>query len=313
MRVWVRRLLPVVLLALLWRVADGQAALDKLLAADPLWLAAALAALTGQTVLSALRWRLTAARLGASIPAGVAVREYYLSNILNLTLPGGVVGDVGRTIRAARVAGLERAAQAVVFERAAGQVALLAVTGTAAGLSAAVAGGADLPPRLLWGVAAGCAGVLAVGLALTWLGRATARAVPRGPTARALARAGAWARAFAAAVLDRRVLPRQIALSLGTVTANLAAFAFCAQAVGTPLPVTAVPVIVPLILFTMLLPITPNGWGLRESAAAALFPLAGLTAAAGLASGVAFGVMILAAALPGVVLALRARSVTAGT
>ena len=61
----------------------------------------------------------------------------------------------------------------------------------------------------------------------------------------------------------------------------------------------------------MLLPVTVSGWGLREGAAAALFPLAGLTAAEGLAASVAFGVVLLVIALPGIAFLRTPREVMA--
>jgi hypothetical protein len=49
----------------------------------------------------------------------------------------------------------------------------------------------------------------------------------------------------------------------------------------------------------MLIPLTISGWGVREGAAAALFPLAGTTASEGFAASVAFGLVLLVAVLPG--------------
>ena len=60
-----------------------------------------------------------------------------------------------------------------------------------------------------------------------------------------------------------------------------------------------------MILFAMVLPLSISGWGLREGAAAALFPLAGLSASAGLAASVAFGLTFLAITLPGLILVRR--------
>jgi uncharacterized membrane protein YbhN (UPF0104 family) len=90
-----------------------------------------------------------------------------------------------------------------------------------------------------------------------------------------------------------------VALSFATTGCNVAAFALCARAVGAPLPLGAVLGLVPLILFTMLIPLTVAGWGLREGAAAALFPVAGASAEAGLAASIAFGLVFVAAVLPG--------------
>ena len=70
---------------------------------------------------------------------------------------------------------------------------------------------------------------------------------------------------------------------------------------GVSLPPATALVLVPLIVFTMLMPFTVGGWGLREGAAATLLPLAGATAAQGLAASVAFGLAFLVATLPGLV------------
>ena len=80
-----------------------------------------------QTVLSAMRWRLTARQLGQTIPLTRAIGEYYLAQVVNQSLPGGVVGDAGRAVRARHQAGLRRAGAAVAIERLAGQVALFLV------------------------------------------------------------------------------------------------------------------------------------------------------------------------------------------
>jgi hypothetical protein len=56
---------------------------------------------------------------------------------------------------------------------------------------------------------------------------------------------------------------------------------------------------VPLILFTMLIPISISGWGLREGAAAALLPLAGRDGQRRLAASIAFGLTFVASVLPG--------------
>jgi hypothetical protein len=108
---------------------------------------------------------------------------------------------------------------------------------------------------------------------------------------------------FRRAVWAREVRHRQVLLSIGTVVLNIATFACCAAAVGVMLAPAAAMVLVPLILFTMLIPITVSGWGLREGAAAMLLPLAGATAAEGFAASVAFGLVVLFSALPGVVVA----------
>ena len=283
------------LLVLLWQVADGQSAVNHLVNAELAWLLASLVAVTGQLVLSALRWQLTAAQLGLVLTKQQAVREYYLSQVVNQLLPGGVLGDVGRAVRARAQAGLVISGQAVLFERLVGQVALVLLFGAAVFGTWAVPGGFDLPASLQFSVF-----VTLVAAFLIATGVAIAGPNLPGKTGIALAN---FIANFWRAVWAREVRHRQVLLSIGTVVLNIATFACCAAAVGVMLAPAAAMVLVPLILFTMLIPITVSGWGLREGAAAMLLPVAGATAAEGFAASVAFGLVVLLSALPGVLVA----------
>jgi uncharacterized membrane protein YbhN (UPF0104 family) len=282
----------VAIFAILWHAADGREALRLLANADPVWFVAALAALTVQTVLSALRWRLTASRLGITVSGRRAVSEYYLSQVINQSLPGGMVGDAARAVRSRAQAGLAKAGQAVVLERLMGQVVMFLVLATAFAVTWVVPGGLVWPSAIAFPVAL----ALAAGVALPPI-LLTARHLPGA--------LGRWAAILHGIIhtglLQPGTLGRQILLSIGTAACNLAAFAFCARAVGVSLPLGTILAIVPLILFTMLIPISFSGWGLREGAAAALFPIAGATAAQGFATSVAFGLAFIVAVLPGLI------------
>ena len=284
--------LALILLAVLWHVADGARAARLLAQMHPGWLGAALGALTLQTGLSALRWRLAAGQLGIRLGRVEALREYYLAQIVNQTLPGGVLGDAGRAVRSRAQAGLMQAAQAVLFERLAGQAALFAVFAAAAIPALALPGGPDAP-RWLAGpmlalIGAGLAGAVVFRCGALWPVKAAARI--RQPCILALAAPG--------------IRARQAWLSLGTALCNIAAFVLCARAVGAVVPVWDALVLVPLILLSMLIPLTIGGWGLREGAAVAILPVAGATQAEALATSVAFGIAMVLAATPGL-LAIR--------
>ncbi len=281
------------LVALVLWLTDGADALSLLARADPGWLAMAALLLTAQTLLMAHRWRLTSARLGLVIGLKRAVGEYYLAQIVNMTLPGGVVGDAARAVRT-REAGLTRAAKAVMVERLAGQAALLAVMLSGFALAFILPGGIGWP---IW--------VPALLVALTAAAALIALAMNHGKAPTAL-------RSFAAACQTALLAPdirwTQAALCLTIAALNLLAFAACAQATGTTLPPEAIATLIPLILTAMLIPLSVAGWGWREGAAAALFPLAGATAAAGVAASLAFGLVLLAASLPGILWPILAAS-----
>jgi uncharacterized membrane protein YbhN (UPF0104 family) len=287
--------LAVALLALLWRVAGGGDAVSSLAAAQWGWLAAAVAILTLQTGLSALRWKLTAGRLGIRLATREALREYYLAQAVNVSVPGGVVGDAGRAVRSRAQAGLLAAGQAVLFERLAGQAGLFAIMALSFAVTLAWPGGVAWPTWLLVPVAA----FIAAGLCLPLCVHLSARV--RGRMGEMLR---GTRHAIRMSLLARPVIVPQIALSLATAICNLAAFGVCAVAVGHGLGPAAIAAFGPIILLTMLVPVTISGWGLREGAAVVLFPLAGGTASGGLAASVAFGLMLIAASLPGAVAVL---------
>lgn len=282
---------------MLWWLDGGQA-LALLGSADPFWLFAALLALTVQTLLLALRWKLTAARLGQILGYGHAVREYYLAQIVNQAVPGGVVGDAGRAVRARGEVGLWRATQAVALERLAGQAALIGVLIPALVITLLLPGGIDWPGQTAGMALAIVAGAVAIVAAIL-----AARRLP-GRSGRMMTEGVA---AVQTAFLAPSVRWRQAALGVSIVGCNLTAFAACALATGTDLPLAAVLALVPLILLSMLVPLTVSGWGVREGAAAALFPLAGASPESGLAASIAFGLAVLVASAPGIVTLVAGR------
>lgn len=295
---WLRRVaqvaVAVLLLGLLWRYAGGGEALDLLWQAQPGWLLAAWIALVTQTVLSALRWRLTAAQLGIGMSRCRALSEYLEAQLLNQSIPGGVLGDARRAVRARDQAGMWAAGQSVVIERLAGQVGLFLCLAVGFAATLVVPGRVDWPGWLAVSVALGLLAAALVPPGLAWLARRNDRA------------SAIW-RPVAQALLEPRVLRAQLILSFGTALCNLAGFALAARAVGAGLGPIETLTLVPLILLSMLIPLSISGWGLREGAAAVLFPLAGLSASAGLAASVTFGLLLIASALPGVVVLLLRR------
>src|SRR5918992_3219149 len=112
---------------LVWQLGT-RAFLDGLRVIEVREVCAALAIGFGTTVCSAWRWCLVARRLGLRLPLRRGVADYYRALFLNAVLPAGVLGDVHRAVRHGRQEGdLGRGVRAVVLERAAGQVVVVAV------------------------------------------------------------------------------------------------------------------------------------------------------------------------------------------
>jgi uncharacterized membrane protein YbhN (UPF0104 family) len=283
---WGRFVGPAVVLAVLvWRLGTG-AFLDGLRTVNEAALAEAAGLVFLTTVCSAWRWKIVARGLGVELSLPAAVAAYYRAIFLNLTLPGGVVGDVHRAVSHGReVSDVGRALRAVAWERFAGQVvqALL----TVAVLLALPSPVRSSMPVVLIAVVAAVLGVALVGRA-------------RPGDARS-----AWARARSALAGDIRdvMLARRAWLGIALASAivisgHVATFLIAARTAGTTAPLSTM---VPIALIVMLAAALPNvgGWGPREGVTAWVFGAAGLHAQRGVAAAVVYGVLVLGASLPG--------------
>ena len=282
---WASIVGPFVTLALVvWRLGTGPF-IDGVRTVDAKALAAAAGLALLSTVSRAWRWRTVARGLGVELSLPAAVAAYYRSQFLNLTLPGGIVGDVHRGISHGRdVHDVGRGLRAVWGERSAGQVVQVAVTAVIL---------LALPSPVQSSMPVVVAGV-AVLLCLVAL---AARARPGGHSA--------WGRFRAAAAQDLReaLLARRawlgIALASAVVVAgHTATFIVAAHTAGTTAPLSKMIPIALLVMMAMVLP-SAAGWGPREGITAWAFGAAGLGAHHGVAASVVYGVMVLVASLPG--------------
>ncbi|SNB55453.1 hypothetical protein SAMN04487880_0981 [Marinobacter sp. es.042] len=284
-----RWLLTVLVIGFVIRSIDAGELWQELARFSPYVLVPALALTVFQVALSAWRWRYTVERLGLPLAYGVAVREYYLATFLNQVLPGGVLGDVNRAWRHGSGAG-ERlsAVHGVAIERLSGQLVLALVVvisvswllGTGRVTAGQWNGG-------FWLVV----GVIAVFVAL-WLALKTGLAAYLQRLRRDLYQS----------LLNRTVLPVQIGSSLLVLASYLGVFLCLAWGAGYIESTESAAIIVSLgsiLLLSMVVPLTVAGWGIREGAAALLWPMAGLPAEQGVALSVGYGALVLVSSLPG--------------
>lgn len=280
---------------LLWQFGT-RAFLDGLRMIDAGAVLAALAIGLATTVFSAGRWCLVARRLGLRLPMRAAVGDYYRALFLNAVLPAGVLGDVHRAVRHGRQEGdVGRGVRAVVLERAAGQVVVVAIA------VPVLLARPDMVPARFHATVMVC-GAVATGLALT----VSAVAVIAGR--RRVRSASRWRRTSAdvrRGVLARDAWPGVVLLSVLTFAGHLALFLVAARTAGSAAPVGRLLPLMVLTLLAMGLPVNIGGWGPREGVAALAFGAAGLGAAQGLATAVVYGVFALVASLPGAVVLLR--------
>jgi len=276
----------ITLAVVVWRLGAGPF-LDGVRAVDGRALAAAAAIGALTTLCCAWRWTIVARGLGVRLSLPAAVAAYYRSLFLNLTLPGGVVGDVHRGVSHGRdVDDVGRGLRAVAWERAAGQVVQVVIT--VAVLLALPSPVRSSMPLVALALAAGAIGALLVG-----------RVRSRGGSRWARLR-NAMAGDVRDGLLTRRALPVIVLASAVVVIGHAVTLLIAAHTAGATAPVSRM---LPLALLAMMAMVLPSvaGWGPREGATAWVFGAAGLGAGQGVATAVVYGVMVLVASLPGAV------------
>ena len=280
------------LTVVVWRLGVGPF-VDGVRAVDGAALAAGAVIGAVTTVCCAWRWTIVARGLNLPLSFPTAVAAYYRSVFLNLTLPGGVAGDVHRGVSHGRdVRDVGRALRAVAWERTAGQVVGAVIT---AGVLVA------LPSPVRSSIPLVLVALVAVVIAVVLVGRVR----PGNGQSR-------WAQVRRAiggdvrdALVARRAWPAVVLASGLVVIGHAVTFVIAARTAGATAPLSQM---LPLALLAMLAMALPSvaGWGPREGAAAWAFATAGLGAEQGVATAVVYGVMVLVASLPGALVLMSA-------
>jgi uncharacterized protein (TIRG00374 family) len=234
---------------------------------------------------SVSRWRLLLRTQGVDVPFGFLLRSFLVGVFFNNLLPSTIGGDAVRAWDSSRAAGKSKAITVVLVDRFLGLLTLM--------LFAAV--GVLFSPRLtervpalyLWVVA----GTMGMGL-VAWLLFGSSAATSRwlGALARRLPeRWGSRLDQATGALLAFRgqhgVLAKALALSVGLQVAVVGNGYFLSRALHVDIPLSYFFLIVPLVVFVMMVPISINAIGVRENAWAFFFAAFGVANAA--ATGVA--------------------------
>ena len=280
-RVWAPTTLAAGILAVVaWRMGGGPFR-NGLRAVDATVLIAAFAVGVVTTLCCAWRWTVVARGLGVELSLRSAVVAYYRSLFLNVTLPGGVVGDVHRGVSHGRGEGdVARGLRAVAWERTGGQVVQIVLT-------VVVLLALPSPVR-------GYMPLVAVALGAVVVTMLVIRRAPR---------------VISTDIRGILRVPRAVAVivvaSTVVVVGHAVTFVLAADAAGTSAPLSH---IVPLAFLAMLAMTLPSiaGWGPREGATGWAFAAAGLGAGRGVTTAVVYGVMVLVACLPGAIVLIWA-------
>jgi len=257
------------------RWSDLSEALPNL-GAHPLWLVVTLLLVLTCLLCGAGRWWTALAGLGVPLTRSRAAWLFLVGHFFNGFLPGSTGGDVARAFYVARETPGQRthAVMSIVVERLAGIAVLLILT--VVGLL--VAAHSRHFTLLLVATTGLAATILAVLIRLPDFSR-----VARWPLARQLLRHPRIAhlahRLYSALQLchaQPRLIARLLGWSLLQHVFAILSWLTLAWGLGMEVQTTTFLLLVPAVLTAQMIPLTPGGLGVRESAAVVLLPAAGL-------------------------------------
>jgi uncharacterized protein (TIRG00374 family) len=262
------------------------------------WLAGlAVLVLAAAPAVSIPRWRAILVCLGQALPTSVIARALYIGAFFNQVLPSSIGGDAWRIWFCTRAGvPLGVAANSVLIERLVGLMAVLLCFGLTFPILANRVG--DDPVRwLLWLMLALCLGAV-LGLAFVAV---AAHKLERLRLVRPLAALG-----LALATVARSSVVALLLWTglLGQLVA-IVAFFLVGRSVGAPLSLVDCAVTLAPSLLVALVPISLGGWGVREGAFIVLLGFYGVSPEQALVISVLFGLALLSAAMPGLVLWFR--------
>jgi uncharacterized protein (TIRG00374 family) len=266
------------LLTVLLRRADLGGITSGLRNADPAWILAALGFYVLMLAISAWRWQLLLAAQDVPLPIGRLFESFLVATFFNNFLPSNVGGDVVRIADTARPAGSKTLATTVVLlDRGVGLLGLVLVAAVGATLargSAAETG--PVAATTLWASL-----VAGTGLSLPFLFAPQLIHVLVGPVRRLHPE---WIderlERLTAALIRFRESPSAMMACFGgavMVQVTLVVFYYAlARSLGIPIGFSQLALLVPVSFLVQMVPISINGFGVREATFGLYFRQLGL-------------------------------------
>jgi glycosyltransferase 2 family protein len=297
---------------LVWRI-DVRETVAEVANSNPIYVLAAAVIFTLTLVPMAWRWSVLLASKGIHEPFSWLVKLYYIGYSVSQVLPTGIGGDALRIVEHARRRPNRKGevAGAVLMERAVGSGGTLIVV--ALGLVLAVGRYDNI--QLFTRVAFISIAATVIFTVLIFSRRThdflQAHVFPRGAGFK-LHRpmSSLWS-----ALHGYRTKPRALGLALAVTVVvqfvRMIAIWLCGEAVGLDLSILVYVILGPLLFLVMMVPITINGLGVRETFFVVFLGRFGVAPDAAFATGFLFFAVTLFAAIPGGVI-LAARSTRGG-
>jgi glycosyltransferase 2 family protein len=270
--------------------------------ASPAWLIAAVGAYTVSVLVSIWRWHRLLEIQNVRVSRAGAGASFMVALFFNNFLPSNVGGDVIRISDTARPAGSNTmAATIVLVDRVIGLLGLILFAAFSATIGALTGGGGGIPMSLRWiwgGLGAGIVGSL-----LAMSAPAGIRRALRPVTSLTRGWVGSQLETLVRAMTRFRSHPLTLVSCLAAAVfvqvSNVLFYAAIAYALHVDIGVLAMAVIVPVSSLAQALPISINGFGVREAAFSVMFARVGLPVESALVVSLAATALIMSYSLTG--------------
>ncbi len=248
-----------------------------------------------QYVLSAYRWMYISKHTELNIGFNDSIRFYYISSFMNNILPGGIVGDIFRVYYHAdnkkEILKIGKSFQSVIFERLSGQIMLFLFFIFSLSLYFILN---EKYTAFLF--------LLIPSLTIYYFIKNIFKLKINNYLLKKT-----FGQNFLK-VFTGEIFWRHTILSFFVVTSYILIYIISAKSLGISIDYFAFMVFSPIILFSMTLPISIGGWGVREFTALLISFLLGLSATLSISVAIMYGALNLICSLPGMYFFLRLKS-----
>ena len=247
-----------------------------------------------QYVLSAYRWMYISSKNGTEMNFLYCLKFYYISTFINNILPGGVVGDIYRAYCAREssnnLINLSKSVQGIVFERLSGQIMmffifLLSLTFFFLINAKYVAFLYTVLPVL------SVTFIIYFVVKKMYFNEISSNEIIIN-----------FKKIFSGIIFWNHTI-----ISFFVVLSYIVIYIISAEAIGLSIDYFTFFVFTPIVLFSMTLPVSIGGWGVREGTALLIAFLLGLSASSSISVAVMYGILNLFCSLPGLYFLLSLR------
>lgn len=295
----IKLLVSIMLFGIAFRLVDGKEMAQLVSNANFSYIALAILFQVASTSIASYRWSLIMKALNFHLPFSYYLSHYFKGSFFNQALPGSIGGDALRGIDLGKLGYSKKEAFAGIFiDRIVGLSGLLVLNLIANLFSENI-----LPFWLYHLINMICIIGISGFIILSLL-----HIIPILSRYRITRIFSSLSLRFRKVYADQQSIVVQIGLSVLIHFLSILSIFEIARSLGLSLPLTTFLVVVPPVFLLTILPISLAGWGIRETAMVGIFMLIGAPKEEILSISIMYGVMLIIASLPGLIVWYRGKN-----